>query len=58
MRKVITAAHYLENSGVRLCGLDFWGCPYSPYKRKSSNNAFQYSEEKQRAVMGRIPGEG
>lgn len=57
VRKVITAAHYLENSGVRLCGLDFWGCPYSPYKRKSSNNAFQYNDEKQRAVMGRIPAE-
>jgi len=55
VRKVITAAHYLENSGVRLCGLDFWGCPYSPYKRKSSNTAFQYNDEKQRAVMGRIP---
>ena len=55
VRRVITAAHYLENNGVRLCGLEFWGCPYSPYKRKSSNTAFQYNDEKQRAVMGRIP---
>lgn len=22
--------HYLENTGIRLCGLEFWGSPYTP----------------------------
>ena len=48
-RELLTSAHYLENSGVTLCGLRFWGSPFSPRrKRRSSNTAFQYSEERQK----------
>ena len=54
-RETLTAAHYLENSGVHLEGLHFWGCPYSPMKRKSSNTAFQYNSERMRGMMTRVP---
>jgi predicted phosphohydrolase len=50
-REILSSAHYLENSGVRLEGLHFWGSPISARrKRKSSNTAFQYSEERQRLI--------
>ena len=29
VREFLTEATYLENSGVRLCGLNFWGSPFS-----------------------------
>ena len=29
-RKILTNAVYLEHSGVRLSGLNFWGCPVTP----------------------------
>jgi Icc-related predicted phosphoesterase len=32
---------YLENKGVNLCGLSFWGTPWSELKLNSSNRAFQ-----------------
>ena len=55
-RKVLSACHYLENSGVHLCGLHFWGSPFSAkHKRRSSNTAFQYSEEMQRTVWRYTP---
>ena len=53
-RQLLTSAHYLENSGVRLCGLHFWGSPFSVgRKRRSSNRAFQYSEEFEKTRLWR-----
>ena len=55
-RKVLSACHYLENSGVKLCGLHFWGSPFSArHKKRSSNTAFQYSEELQRTIWRYTP---
>ena len=50
MRRLLSAAHYLENSGVRLCGLHFWGSPFSMRhkKKKSSNVAYQASRRRRR----------
>ena len=56
MRELFTAAHYLENSGVRLCGLHFWGSPFSArHRRRSSNVAFQYTDEFQQNVWRFVP---
>lgn len=38
-KKILTNAVYLENSGVKICGLEFWGCPMS--RGRSGNKAFQ-----------------
>ena len=56
-RRLLSAAHYLENSAVRLCGLHIWGSPYSPpHKRKrSSNSAFQYTDEFQKNLWRYVP---
>jgi Icc-related predicted phosphoesterase len=40
-RSVLSNAIYLENTGVELCGLSFWGSPWSELKMNSSNRAFQ-----------------
>ena len=57
-RRVLSAAHYLENSAVKLMGLTFWGTPFSTkHKRKSSNSAFQYSEEFQKNMWRYVPNE-
>ena len=54
VRQLLSSAHYLENSGVRLNGLHFWGSPFSAkHKRRSSNGAFQYKEEFQRTRLWR-----
>lgn len=55
-REILRSAHYLENSGVWLEGLHFWGSPFSArHKRRSSNNAFQYNEERQRLTWKYVP---
>ena len=54
VRQLLSSAHYLENSGVRLIGLHFWGSPFSAKrKRRSSNGAFQYSDDFQRTRLWR-----
>ena len=52
-KRLLSAATYLENEGVHVCGLHFWGSPFSPRHKgsRSSNRAFQYSESRQRGVM-------
>jgi len=56
-KRLLSAATYLENEGVHVCGLHFWGSPFSPRHKgsRSSNRAFQYSESRQRGVMRYIP---
>ena len=57
VREFLTEATYLENSGVRLCGLNFWGSPFSARRAgsRSSNTAFQYPEGMQQSVMKYVP---
>ena len=57
MRSLLTNCHYLENSGVHLCGLHLWGSPFSNRRhgKKSSNSAFQYNENIQRSVWRFVP---
>ena len=54
---MLKSAHYLENSAVRLCGLLVWGSPFSSARkrRRSSNTAFQYSEDHQKNLWRYVP---
>jgi Icc-related predicted phosphoesterase len=44
--------HYLENSGIELDGLTFWGSPWTP---PFFNWAFMAEEDKLRSMFAKIP---
>src|SRR6266542_178729 len=44
--------HYLEDTGIELAGLSFWGSPWTP---PFFNWAFMAEEDELRSIFGKIP---
>jgi len=46
---------YLEDSGVTLFGLNFWGSPWTPKRPNNKNNAFTMSRKELMSKWNKIP---